>query len=67
MLEPEDLLKDLDLANLTAVQAIQEIQRLSDENLPYMSSAYYRQRLGAIAMLARIAAQRIADNGGSSV
>lgn len=62
MLDPEDLLADLDLAGLTTEQAIKEIQRLSDESLPYMSPAYYRQRLGAIAMLARIAAQRLADN-----
>lgn len=59
MYEPEKLLENLDLERLSAEQAIQEIQKLSDNVLPDMSPGYYQKRLGAISILAQVAAVKM--------
>ena len=61
MFEPEKLLKDLDLYSLTPKQASQEIKKLADGTRPDMSWAYYIQRMGAISILAELAAEGLQE------
>jgi hypothetical protein len=61
MFEPEKLLKDLDLNSLTPKQARLEIKKLADSTRPDMSWAYYIQRMGAISILAELAAEGLPE------
>jgi hypothetical protein len=52
-------LRELDLNRLTTEAALAAIRELADGTLSQMSSEYYVQRLEAVGMLARIAADRL--------
>ena len=59
MLEPMDLLAHVDLETLTARQAFEQIWHLATGARYGMSPDYYMQRLGAIEILAGIAADQL--------
>ena len=59
MLEPMDLLTQVDLETLTAKQAFEQIWHLVTGARDGMSPDYYMQRLGAIEILVGIAVDKL--------